>query len=140
MEGTVQKRFTSKKGTPCLEIGGQVYIAPKVDISNVQVGDKLDFQGHSFGDGKMWELDGFRLTSAAVKYPQQQGTNAAIPGTSVGCLPIPLGVTEAERLTISNWVAAAIQSGVVKDPADMGIWAHAACEAIRSAGKSGEIP
>ena len=132
MEGTVQKRFTSKKGTPCLEIGGQVYIAPKVDISNVQVGDKLEFQGHSFGDGKMWELDGFRLTSAAIKYPSSQQPQQGIAAPSALAVPAVGNMTEAERIFASVVVKGAFEAGLIKDKADLGIWTAHARDVLRN--------
>jgi hypothetical protein len=41
-------------------------------------------------------------------------------------------VVDAERPAISNWVAAAIQAGLIKDKADLGAWVFAAKEALRA--------
>ena len=132
MQGSVAKKFTSKKGTACLEIGGQVYICPKVDIRNVQVGDELDFSGHSFGDGKMWEMDAFKLLRAyAPTPPSPTGSGQiAAPGP---LQPPPAGLSEGERAFISNMCAHAIDKGLITDQATLGMWAVWAKNAIREA-------
>jgi hypothetical protein len=147
----------SRTGKPTVTIDNQIYSASKVDLSGLNIGDKIEFDSASsvYNGVTVWFLNGYKVLVAAssmgpgpvvgpdrkISYsppvvPQGSGQIAAPTSTSAA-------LTEGERLTVSNWVAAAIQSGAIKDRADLGIWAKAACEAIRFAGKPvdpNEIP
>ncbi len=52
-------------------------------------------------------------------------------------IPAPSGpegvYNDGERLTISNWVAAAISSGAIKDCVDIHTWVNASLHALRNA-------
>lgn len=130
MIGTVQKRFVSKAGNPMLTIDGQHYVCKDVDVSKLQLGDKLEFEAHSFGDGKMWSMDKFKLVEAALKYPppHQQGMVNTAPIASNGSMT---GVLDAERPCVSNWGAELIKAGLIKNPGDLQAWIEAIKSALR---------
>jgi len=123
MIGTVDKRFLSKSGNPMLSIDGKPYVCKDVDVSRIQLGDNIEFEGHSFGDGKIWALDSYKLVSAAAKYaaPKANGGQG--------------GITEGERLFISNVVGQAVAAGTIKDPEQIEKWVSAAKNALRSQGE-----
>lgn len=134
-QGTVQAIGKSRSGKPTVTVDGQVYSASQVDLSGMQVGDKIEMDTASsvYNGATVWFLNGYKLVQGAQKYPPSQATPSGI-STPIAPQAAP-GISEGERLTVSNWVAAAIAAGLVKDHADLGIWAHTALEAIRSAGK-----
>ena len=135
MEGVVLERFVSKKGTPCLKIGNQVYVATKCDVSEIRPGDNISYEGHTFGDGKIWEIDSWKLLQGQSKYPPsvQPSNGIAAPEASPTVSgPIAGGVADAERPCISNWGAELIKAGLVKDPADLGRWVVAIKNMLRS--------
>lgn len=136
-EGTITARGQSKNGKATITIDGQLHYAGNTDLGGLTIGDRIFYSATSFANGKLWGIDkGWKLLSAAPKYappPQSTPTQIAAP---MPASTAPTGISEGERLTISNWVAAAITAGLIKDTADMGIWACAACQAIRFAGTS----
>ena len=130
--------------SPIVNIDGQAYYSGTVDLGNMAIGDKIDFDSASktYRGEVTWFLNGWKLLTPASRYPPLStatpaphppvgGTNSGITAPEPSYAPL----SEGERLTVSNWVAAAIQAGQIKDRADLGIWAKAACEAIRFAGK-----
>lgn len=145
MEGTVQARGSSKAGKPTITIDGQLYYAGNTDLAGIKAGDRLSFEATAFGTkGNLWGINkGWKVIGSTEKYsppfhPQGQPVPHTAAPAPANAAPAPQerpsGITEAERLTISNWVAAAIQAGIIKDPVDMGIWAASACQSIRFAG------
>jgi hypothetical protein len=145
VEGIVMARGQSKNGKPTITIDqgdgkASLYYAGRTDLAGLTAGDKISFTATSFADGKLWGIDqGWKLLYGASKYPPVgSGSQApiAVPAPSTAPLAAPVaGLTEAERITISNWVAHAIQAGLVKDRADLGAWAIASKEALRLAAK-----
>lgn len=131
MEGQVTKRSVSQKGNPVITVDGKPYVASKCDVSQIKLGDRISFEAHSFGDGKVWGLDSWKLLEGASKYPasSQPPQQNAAPSPSQS-LSGP--IMDAERPCISNWGAELIKAGLVKDPADLGIWVTAAKNALRS--------
>lgn len=144
MEGTITARGQSKNGKATITIDGQLHYAGNTDLAGLTVGDRISYTQTSFANGRLWGIDkGWKLISAAQKYnppfypqgqPQSPSAAPAPANAATAASEKPSGITEGERLTISNWVAAAIQVGIIKDPVDMGIWAASACQAIRFAG------
>jgi hypothetical protein len=143
-EGIVIAKGSSRSGKPTVMVDGQTYYVGKnVDTSTLGIGDKISFDSNSsvFRGETYWYLNSYKVLVAASG-PGPLVTPARTPpvgGSGSGQIAAPsstnAALTEGERLTVSNWVAAAIQSGAIKDRADLGIWAKAACEAIRFAGK-----
>jgi hypothetical protein len=127
MEGTVTGRTTSKKGNPVIKIDGKAYVATKLDVSRLQIGDRISFDAHTFGDGNVWGMDSYELIAPGQKYPSPsaQPPVAAAPTASQP-------VTEGERLSISNWVGQAIAAGCIKSPEEIEKWVSAARNAIRA--------
>ena len=124
--GTVQAIGQSQSGKPQVTIDGQKYSTGKTDITNLQVGDKIEFESNSsvYNGRTVWFLNSFKLLEAALKYPPKSNGTLTPPSS---------GITEGERAAISNWVAHAIQAGLIKDRADLGMWAVAAKNALRKA-------
>ena len=141
-EGIVQAITKSKKGTPIVNISGQDYYAPKVDLSGLGIGYKISFDSNSsdYRGNKYWYLNGYKV----LVEPQGPGPlvtpaprSIAVPAPSNSPLAVPqAGLTEGERLTVSNWVAQAISAGLVKDKVELIAWAVAAKAAIRKAAEA----
>lgn len=127
--GTVGAIGKSKSGKPTVIIDGQTYSASQVDLGNLSAGDRIEFESNSsiYNGNKIWFLNAFKLVQAAPKY---QPTTTQ-PATN-GAAPVSGGIHDAERPCISNWGAELIKAGVIKDPADLGIWVTAMKNALRS--------
>jgi hypothetical protein len=139
--GIVMAVGKSRTGKPTVTIDNQIYSASKVDLSGLGIGDKIEFDSASsvYNGATVWFLNGYKtLVKAPGPGPAVTPSSAAIavraPSKAPLAAPIE-GLTEAERITISNWVAHAIQAGLVKDRADLGAWAIACKEALRLAAK-----
>jgi hypothetical protein len=116
MEGTVQKRGVSKKGSPMLTIDGKLYFAGKCDVSTLRVGDRISFDGHAFSeDGKLWSIDSYTLIEAERKYAPSAG-NASIP------LPETPEISEPHLRFISNCVGSALLAKTVTTPEEIDTW------------------
>jgi hypothetical protein len=148
VEGVIQKRDRTQKGKPYIVINGTTYYAGKTDIGGLQAGDRVEFESVNFAKdgGEAWGVnEGWKLLAPASKYPPA-GAGASAPGVSPTqreiAAPASSGaVVDAERPAISNWIAAAITAGVIKDPADLGIWVNCAKRALRDdMGTDKDIP
>lgn len=131
MEGQVTKRSVSQKGNPVISVDGKPYVSAKCDVSQLKIGDRISFEAHTFGDGKVWGLDSWKLLEGVSKYPPSH------PSPMTNAAPAPSGaltggVIDAERPCISNWGAELIKAGLIKDPADLGIWVTAIKAVLRS--------
>ena len=156
-EGIVMARGQSKNGKPTITLDqgdgkASLYYAGNTDLAGLAVGDKIQFTCTSFANGKLWGIDkGWKLLYGASKYPPlssatpshtPSATGVAAPDRSPLAAP-QAGLTEGERLTVSNWVAQAISAGLVKDKVELIAWAVAAKAAIRKAAEAtfdSEIP
>jgi hypothetical protein len=131
MQGTITARGISKNGKPTVHIDGKLYYPGKTNMASVQIGDHIEFDASAFGDrGNMWGINGWKLLEGVSKYPP------SIPPLVPISAPMPSqtaseGIRDAERPCISNWGAELIRAGVIKDPADLGIWVNAAKLALR---------
>lgn len=134
-QGTVQAIGKSRSGKPTVTVDGQIYSASKVDLSGMQVGDRIEMDTASsdYNGAKIWFLNGYKLLQAAQKYPphQQAQTPISAPTQPVGASS---GVSEPERIFAYGVVTEAIKASLVKDRVDLGLWACAAVHAIRFAG------
>jgi hypothetical protein len=132
MIGTITFKGLNKNQKMTVHIDGKVYYPGRLDVSGIQVGDKLDFNAVAFGaKGDLWGLQSWKLLEGASKYPpstQSPMVNSAPAPSQAVSGP----VIDAERPAISNWVAAAITAGLIKDRADLGLWIVAAKNALRS--------
>jgi len=140
-QGVITAIGKSRTGKPTVTIDGQIYSASKVDISNLVVGDKLEFESNSsvYNGATVWFLNAFKLTQAAVKYPLVSpsgsgGIAAPAPNSAPLAVP-PAGLSEGERAFVSNMCAHAIDKGLITDQATLGMWAVWAKNAIREAAK-----
>jgi hypothetical protein len=148
--GTVTARGVSKNGKPTITLDGSLYYAGGTDLTGLAIGDRIQFSATSFADGKLWGIDkGWKLIEhapEAQKYPPSthaqgptaayQGQGPLTAGLAVNAAPATSGagllaVTDVERPCVSNWGAELIKAGVVKEPADLGIWVNAALHALR---------
>ena len=131
MIGTITFKGLNKNQKMTVHIDGKVYYPGRLDVSGIQVGDKLDFNAVAFGaKGDLWGLQSWKLLEGASKYP------ASTPNPIVNAAPTPSqavsgGIMDAERPCISNWGAELIKAGIIKDPVDLGIWVNAAKLALR---------
>ena len=139
--GIVMAVGKSRTGKPTVTIDTQIYSASKVDLSGLGIGDKIEFDSASsvYNGATVWFLNQYKvLVKASGPGPAVSPANPhiSVPAPSSSPLAPPqAGLTEGERTTISNWVAHAIQAGLVKDRADLGLWAIASKEALRLAAK-----
>lgn len=132
MEGTVTGKGLNKNQKMTVGIDGKIYYPGRLDTSDLKVGDRISFNAVSFGEkGNMWGLQSWKLLEGANKYPPstQPQTPIAAPSPSQA---VSGGIMDAERPCISNWGAELIKAGLIKDPADLGIWVTAAKNALRS--------
>lgn len=142
-EGVVQALGKSRSGKPTVTIDGQIYSASKVDLGHMAVGDRIVFDSASsvYNGATVWFLNAWTLISPGAKYPPV-GQGASAPAYPQGATslprpdpiyaPAPSGaVIDAERPCISNWGAELIKAGIIKDPADLGIWVTAIKNVLR---------
>ena len=139
--GVIQAVGKSRTGKPTVTIDGQIYSAPKVDTSKLTVGDRIefDFSSSVYNGATIWFLNGFKLLQAALPTSVSPTGSGQIAAPSAPQQALK-GLSEGERLTVSNWVAAAIQAGKVQGPADLISWARGALNAARSAADPDYIP
>jgi hypothetical protein len=126
--GVVQAVGKSRTGKPTVTIDGQIYSASKVDTSKLVSGDKIEFESASsiYNGATVWFLNSFKVVQAALPAPSLPHVVAqnAAPMSSYG-------VQDAERPCVSNWGAELIKAGLIKDPADLGIWVTAIKNVLR---------
>jgi hypothetical protein len=146
--GIVQSVGKSRTGKPTVTIDGQIYSASKVDLSGMGIGDKIEFESASsvYNGATVWFLNAYKILIAASSMgpgPAVTPNRIAVPAPSSATLATPLappqaGLTEPERLTISNWVAAVAgrPDSPIKDPVDLIAWAGAAKSALRKAAEA----
>lgn len=122
MIGTVQEIGKTQKGTPWLKIGGEKYYAGgRVDVSQIQVGHKVDIEWKPFGDGdKMKGLQAWAF--APSEAPKSNGAPR----------PDPNYLDEPAMRFISNCVGNAIASGKCDDPSLITKWAQGAKAALNA--------
>ena len=148
--GIVQAVGKSRTGKPTVTIDGQIYSASKVDLSGLGIGDKIEFESASsvYNGATVWFLNAYKVSVAASSMgpgPSVTPSRIAVPASSIAPLAPILGLTEGERATISNWVAAVAgrQDSPITSPVDLIAWATAAKTAIRKAAEAtfeDEIP
>lgn len=144
--GTVTAVGVSRSGKPTVSIDGKIYSASKVETGSLRQGDRIEFDSASsvFNGATVWFLNKWTLVEGATKYPQTGATNVMGHQQSIGEQhPWPIvtkgtvpalgaPVQDVERPCISNWGAEAIKAGLIKDPADLGIWVNAMKVALRT--------
>lgn len=137
--GTVQEFGNSRNGKPFVIVDGQKYYLGKTDMSLVQVGDRISFESKSFGErGDLWGINKF-----AKLPPTSNGVHAvpAQPPVQTQTPPAartPSGMSEGERLCVSNWVGQLCSAGTIKSPDELDIWVKASLAAIRGERVPGE--
>jgi hypothetical protein len=150
-EGIVQAITKSRTGKPTVMISGQEYYSSNVDTSGLAIGDKISFDSNSsvFRGTTYWYLNGYKVVIAAkdmgpgplLSPARTAFTPPSVPPmspTGSGQIAAPsstgsvsYGVHDAERPCISNWGAELIKAGLIKDPADLGIWVTAIKNVLR---------
>lgn len=142
MIGTVTRRGMSQSQKPIIIIDDKTYSAAKVDLGGLVSGDRIEFDANSkvYNGSTIWFINSWKMLQAATKPPEEQKYPATpVPPPSqiaapVRPTPVPTGllsVTDVERPCCSNWGAELIKSGLVKEPADLGIWVQAILHALR---------
>jgi hypothetical protein len=142
-EGIVIAKGSSRSGKPTVMVDGQTYYVGKnVDTSTLGIGDKISFDSNSsvFRGETYWYLNSYKVLVAASG-PGPLVTPARTPpvgGSGSGQIAAPTppsatsyGVQDAERPCVSNWGAELIKAGLIKDPADLGIWVTAIKNVLR---------
>ena len=133
VRGQVQRIGATQKGTPKIQVSGSWYYAGQTDITNMKVGDTVEMDVKSFmaGDKELWGIQSWK--------PLGDGVHAPAPPTgsqfAKTLLPTPTGLPEGVRLTVSNWVAAAITAGAVKTELQLEEFALAARRAYHKVEK-----
>jgi hypothetical protein len=115
VSGQVQKKLpTATPGRMKVQVSGSWYYASQEDLQGMELGDTVELEVKSFpaGDKTLWGVQKWRKTASG------DGVHAPAPPTgsqfAKTLLPTPTGLPEGVRLTVSNWVAAAITAGAVK--------------------------
>ena len=130
MQGTVTRFSHTKNGKPTIYIDDKMYFVGRCDVSGLNVGDRIDFDGHAFSDdGKLWGLDKWG------KLPKENGS-MHVPGGMAPHpshpYPTPAGSLDEPTLRfISNCVGSAISAKTLTEPEDIEKWVSAARNAIR---------
>jgi hypothetical protein len=119
----------SQNNKPKVKIDNLWYSAARTDISGMQPGMKIEFEGNQFttdSGRQMWGLNKWKVMRNAVTGAPQQASNGGVlpfsvtgPGLDVTMLPF-----------ISNTIAHAIQAGLIKTPADLAPWVMGAKTAL----------
>ena len=113
MQGTVTRFSQTKNGKATVYIDDKMYFVGRCDVSGLNVGDLISFEGHAFSeDGKLWGLDKW------AKLPKPNGA-APRPTTPSGSLDEPM------RQTCSNILASLAKAGTLKSPDELDVWVAA---------------
>src|ERR1700739_1849385 len=105
-EGIVLAKGNSRSGKPTITVDGQLYYGGKnTDISSVGVGDKISFESNSsvFKDTTYWYLNSCNVLVPLQKMPRVGSAHLAPPAAPTPSNAPTKGLTEGERLTVSNW-------------------------------------
>ncbi len=140
---TVTSLGKTKKGRDKAICGKDEYLlGAKCQIPPVGVPIDADTSESSFqGEGgktiSLWWMNSWQMAAGAPMPAQaprsvSTSTNGGFP-MNAAPTPSEEGYSDGERLTISNWVAAAITSGKVSDPVDIHTWVNASLYALRNA-------
>lgn len=122
MQGTITKFSKTKNGKPTIYIDSKMYFVGRCDVQGLQVGDRIDFEGHAFSeDGQLWGLDKWAKLPAGNGVardwrgaePQEAHT------TPTGSLDEPM------RQTCSNIIANLARAGTLKSPDELDLWVAA---------------
>lgn len=126
--GQVQAKEFTKNGKPKLKIGGQWYFATRIDVSKIEQGQSIEFDWAEFGDPN--ERTGKRPRGINNFAPLPAGT--PVSNGANGHAHPASNLDDQDRPAISNWVAHAIQAGLIKSPTDIRAWALASQEALQA--------
>jgi hypothetical protein len=141
--GIVQSIDRRPGKSPVVLIDGQKYYAGATDLSGMSVGDKveMDCASKNYRGETTWFLNGYKvLVKAQGPGPLVTRAPTAVTAPTGPAAATVKVMTEGERLTVSNWVAAAIAAGKVEGSADLLPWARAALCAYRGAADPDFVP
>lgn len=135
--GTVQQFGQSSNGKPKVQVDGQWFFLGKSDMSTVQVGDRISYESRSsnFNGRDLWFIDKYAKLPSTTN-----GVHAAPAQAPVRTPPTTTasGMSEGERLCVSNWIGQGIGHGTITSPDELDIWVKAALAAIRGGRVPGE--
>lgn len=136
-QGTIEVFGQSTNGKPKVKIDGQWYFLGKTDMSSVNVGDRISFESKAFGErGDLWGINKYaKLPSAPNGVHAEPAQPPVQPRATHNP---PNGMTEGERLCVSNWVGQLCASGTIKSPDEIDIWVKASLAAVRGERQPGE--
>lgn len=114
MQGVVNERGQSQRGTPKLKIDGTWYVASRLNLDGIQAGTHVEYEAGSFPgqDGKQIKC----VNKIRPIAPPANGT-----GNGKGAVS-----DDAEMRFISNCVGQAIAAKTITDPIDIAKWVAAA--------------
>jgi hypothetical protein len=124
MQGVVNERGQSQRGTPKLKIDGTWYVASRMNLDGIEAGTTVDFDPGSFPT-----QDGKQIKCINRIRPVAPPTNGYGPSTNK---VNPAVSDDAEMRFISNCVGQAISAGTIKEPADIAKWFSAAKAALKA--------
>jgi hypothetical protein len=124
MQGVVNERGASKKGTPKLKIDGTWYVASRMNLDGIEAGSRVDFEPSSFPgqDGNPVKCINSIKPLGAPANGYGPSPNKVNPAVS----------DDAEMRFISNCVGQAIAAGTIKEPSQISRWFAAAKAALKA--------
>jgi len=124
MQGVVNERGASKKGTPKLKIDGTWYVASRLNLDGIEPGSRVEFDPGSFTG-----QDGNAIKCVNRIKPIAAPTNGY--GASQAKVN-PAVSDDAEMRFISNCVGQAIAAGTIKEPHEIAKWFASAKAALKA--------
>jgi len=123
MQGVVNERGASQRGTPKLKIDGTWYVASKLNLDGIQSGSQVEFEPSTFQgqNGPVKCINSIRPIAAP--------TNGYGPSTTK---VNPAVSDDAEMRFISNCVGQAIAAGTIKEPHEIARWFSSAKAALKA--------
>jgi hypothetical protein len=118
MQGVVNERGASQRGTPKLKIDGTWYVASKLNLDGIESGSRVEYEPGSFPgqNGPVKCINSIRPVQAA----SGNGATAKVANAVSD---------DATMRFISNVVGSAITAGTLKTPAEIAAWYRAAKKA-----------
>jgi hypothetical protein len=124
MQGVVNERGASKKGTPKLKIDGTWYVASRLNLDGISPGSRVEFVPSSFAG-----QDGSEIKCINSIRPVAPSTNGYGPSPAK---VNPAVSDDAEMRFISNCVGQAIAAGTIKEPHEIAKWFASAKAALKA--------
>lgn len=113
MQGVVNERGASQRGTPKLKIDGTWYVASKLNLDGIESGSRVEFEPGSFPgqNGPVKCINSIRPVVGNNGTPAKAATAVS---------------DDATMRFISNIVGSAVTAKTITEPSQIAAWYHAA--------------